>query len=138
MARDRWHYQVRTALQKEGWTITDDPYLIRVPEVPYQIDLGAERIIAAEKGAEKIAIEIKGFPDLSFHHQFHAAVGQYVNYLANMKTYEPDRALYLAVPEIVYRTYFDLRAVRTSIEHLSLKYLVFDPESETILLWNPS
>jgi len=125
MARDRWHYQVRNALEKDGWTITDDPYLIRVPEVPYQIDLGA-------------AIEIKGFPDLSFHHQFHAAVGQYVNYLANMKTYEPDRALYLAVPEKVYRTYFDLRAVRTSIEHLSLKYFVFDPQSETILLWNPS
>ena len=30
MARDKYHAQVRIALEKEGWTITHDPYFIRL------------------------------------------------------------------------------------------------------------
>nr|WP_084669062.1 element excision factor XisH family protein [Spirulina major] len=30
MAKDRFHFIVRNALEKEGWTITDDPLFLRV------------------------------------------------------------------------------------------------------------
>ncbi|MFN6535028.1 MAG: element excision factor XisH family protein [Nostoc sp. EkiNYC01] len=47
--RDAFHDAVRRALQKDGWTITDDPLRIQVEEVELLIDLGAEQLLAAEK-----------------------------------------------------------------------------------------
>ena len=58
MARDKYHYHVREALIKDGWTITDDPYYIITPGLSYPVDLGAEKIIGATKGNKKIAVEI--------------------------------------------------------------------------------
>ena len=63
MAKDIFHDAVVVALQNEGWTITHDPYTISPGEgIEYKVDLGAERIIVgAERGNEKIAVEIKSF-----------------------------------------------------------------------------
>ncbi len=36
MAKDRFHNVVRTALEKEGWVITDDPYELNVGEVDFE------------------------------------------------------------------------------------------------------
>ncbi|MFM5896387.1 MAG: element excision factor XisH family protein, partial [Dolichospermum sp.] len=60
-AKDIFHDAVRKGLEKEGWVITDDPLRIRSGRVDMQIDLGGEKILAAEKGEEKIAVEIKSF-----------------------------------------------------------------------------
>ncbi len=59
MARDKYHQAVKIALEKEGWKVTDDPLKLEFEEVRIQIDLGAERFIAAERKNEKIAVEIK-------------------------------------------------------------------------------
>ncbi len=59
MAKDIFHDLVKDALVMEGWQITHDPFSIDYGEVQMQIDLGAERLLAAERGAEKIAVEIK-------------------------------------------------------------------------------
>lgn len=54
MARDVFHQQVKNALIKDGWTITNDPLTIRISEaVKVQIDLAAENAIAAERDSEK-------------------------------------------------------------------------------------
>ena len=66
MARDIFHDNVIKALEKEDWIITNDPLSFKVGNVSVQIDLGAERLIAAERGTDKIAIEIKTFGNLSF------------------------------------------------------------------------
>ncbi|MCP4397416.1 MAG: hypothetical protein GY801_08990, partial [bacterium] len=58
--RDTYHYVVKDALIREGWTITHDPYTFDT-EPQLSTDLGAERTIAAEKGEDKIAVEIKSF-----------------------------------------------------------------------------
>lgn len=42
MARDLFHNIVRSALEKDGWVITDDPLSIRCGGVDIQIDLGVE------------------------------------------------------------------------------------------------
>ena len=54
MARDIFHPIVREALEKEGWKITHDPYRVRVKGQPFEINLGAEQMFAAQKGVEKI------------------------------------------------------------------------------------
>jgi hypothetical protein len=48
-AKDIYHDAVKNALQKEGWTITHNPLFLRVGGVDVSIDLGAEKLIAAEK-----------------------------------------------------------------------------------------
>jgi hypothetical protein len=65
-AKDIFHDCVKHALIKDGWTITHDPLRIRLARGKNLfVDLGAERLLAAEKGTEKIAIEVKSFTRLS-------------------------------------------------------------------------
>lgn len=53
MARDKIHFLVKEILEKEGWLITHDPYQLKVLEMEYEIDLGAEEIVGAEKEGKK-------------------------------------------------------------------------------------
>ena len=45
-------YLFREALEKDGWTITHDDFPFKVGKVGFRIDLGAERLLIAEKGLE--------------------------------------------------------------------------------------
>ena len=58
--RDKYHDTVKQALINEGWTITHDPYLFQT-DPKLATDLGAERLLAAERGYERIAVEVKSF-----------------------------------------------------------------------------
>ena len=73
-AKDIFHEAVRKGLEKEGWVITDDPLKLQVGGVEMYVDLGAEKIIAAEKDGEKIAVEIKSFIGSSNISEFHTAI----------------------------------------------------------------
>ena len=95
MAKDRYHHIVRKALEQEGWTITDDPLILETLKRDLEIDLGAERLIAAERGKEKIAIEIKSFLGLSQIHDFYKALGQFNYYSLALEEQEPDRTLFI-------------------------------------------
>ncbi len=65
-AKDIYHETVKNAMVKDGWKITHDPFRIRLARGKNLfVDLGAERLIAAEKGLEKIAVEIKSFRQAS-------------------------------------------------------------------------
>jgi len=57
------------------------------------VDLGAEKLIAATKDHQKIAVEIKSF--LEAISEFHTALGQFLNYRAVLKRKDPDRVLFL-------------------------------------------
>lgn len=61
MAKDKFHDAVKNALIKEEWTITDDPLFLQFGGVDLFVDLGAEKMIAAQKGNHRIAVEIKSF-----------------------------------------------------------------------------
>ena len=58
---DIYHDLVKAALEAEGWTITHDPYFLSVGGTELYIDLGAEKLIAAVKQNQKIAVEVKSF-----------------------------------------------------------------------------
>ncbi|MBP8252734.1 MAG: hypothetical protein KAX40_10235 [Herpetosiphon sp.] len=78
--RDIFHQAVRQALINDGWTVTDDPLLVKFGSIDFYIDLGAEKLIAAHKADVKIAVEVKGFLGASLVSEFHAALGQFLNY----------------------------------------------------------
>ncbi|XPM60455.2 MAG: XisH family protein [Leptolyngbya sp. IPPAS B-1204] len=110
-AKDIFHAQVKAALETEGWTITHDPYHIDFGFVDLYIDLRAEQLIAATREGRKIAVEIKSFLGASTIKEFHAAVGQFINYRIALEEMEPERQLYLAVPHLavpqdVYNRFF--------------------------------
>ena len=134
-AKDIFHDAVRKGLEKEGWVITDDPLRIRSGRVDMQIDLGAEKIIAAERGNEKIAVEIKSFIGSSNISEFHTALGQFLNYRVALEEQQPNRVLYLAVPQGAYKTFFNLPFVETVIERFQLNLVVYDPNNEVIVAW---
>jgi hypothetical protein len=74
-AKDFYHHQVRTALIRDGWEITHDPYTLPIGIDRVFVDLGAEAPIAAEKGERRIAVEIKSFRGASDLHDFEQALG---------------------------------------------------------------
>ncbi len=79
MARDKLHEVVRTALEKDGWTITVDPLRLVVGSDTMYVDLAAERLLAASRAEEQIAVEVKGFNEPTTISGFHSVVGQYIN-----------------------------------------------------------
>ena len=99
------------------------------------IDLGAERIIAAEKGNKKIAVEIKSFSDDSLISMFHKAVGQYDNYQIALEDEEPNRILFLAVPESVYDSFFQEPFIQKVIAKRDIKIIVYQPDNENSIIW---
>ncbi len=133
--KDIFHNTVKKALINEGWTITADPLPIRLGGVEMYIDLGAEKLIAAEKIDQKIAIEIKSFSSPSSIYDFHLAVGQFMNYRLALEEDDPERILYLAVPVDTYKTFFALKFIQTAIHSYQLNLIVYDTEKEVIIKW---
>ena len=136
MAKDRFHQVVKTALTKDGWNVTHDPLPIKVGGVDMEIDLGAERLLAAERGEQKIAVEVKSFlATASAISEFHTALGPFINYRAALRLKEPERTLYLAVPDLVYNRFFQLDFPASMLQENSVKMIVYDIEMEQISLW---
>ncbi|GAX38071.1 fdxN element excision controlling factor protein [Nodularia sp. NIES-3585] len=78
-AKDIFHNTVKVALEKDGWQITHDPLSFQLSEqIRIRIDLGAQKLIAAEKDQQKIAVEVKSFIGMSAISEFHTAVGQFL------------------------------------------------------------
>lgn len=104
-AKDFYHDAVKEALIKDGWTITDDPLILPAAFTNVYIDLSAERVICAEKGIEKIAVEIKSFIGHSGLNDLEKALGQFFIYLNALEEKELERNLYLAVPSGFYKSF---------------------------------
>jgi hypothetical protein len=136
-AKDIFHDAIKASLINAGWRITDDPLSIQVGGVEMYIDLGAEKIIAAEKAGEKIAVEIKSFSGSSSIYDFHLAVGQFMNYRLALKEKAPERRLYLAVPMDTYESFFTLKFVQTAIEDYQLYLIIYDIDKQVIVEWKP-
>lgn len=134
-AKDLFHDACRMALIKDGWNVTDDPLTLTFGIFDLFIDFGAERLIAAEKGTEKIAVEVKSFVAQSFVSEFHRAIGQFINYQTALEAEEPDRQIYLGIPLETYEQYFQNLFPRTVIERHNIKLMVYDVRSEEVVKW---
>lgn len=134
-ARDIFHNAVKIALEKDNWIVTHDPLTLEFGLGSLYVDLGAERIIAAERSNEKIAVEIKSFLSGSTVSAFHTALGQYLNYRLLMQSQYPEYKLYLAIPSSTYDSFFQLPFVQTTIQQYQLKLAVYVPEKQEIVKW---
>jgi hypothetical protein len=130
--RDNIHDIFRKALENDGWTITHDPLPVKIGNKSSQIDLGAERILAAEKGSEKIAVEIKSFITSSTITEFYRALGQFDLYSRAMKRQYPGRKLFLGLPKIIYKELYQDIFDFEDFEDLNHQIIVLDIDKTTL------
>lgn len=104
-------------------------------DIEFFIDLGAEKVIAAEKDGLKIAVEIKSFLGASDITDFHTALGQFLNYRYALKKQNPERVLYLAVSRDVYEDFFSRPFIQEVMAEYRLKLIIFEVMREEIVLW---
>ena len=141
MARlDKYHLNVKIALENDGWEVTHDPYVLKLKDDDekvsnYPIDLGAEKVIAAQRGTEKIAVEVKTFESSSVINEYHKALGQYMDYLAGLEIQEPNRKLYLALSTRAYQDLMKNPLSKLSINRFSINLLIVDIETNKITKW---
>ena len=136
MAKDLFHEAVREALIKEGWNITHDPLRIPIDGTFLEVDIAAENILAAERGKEKIAVEVKSFLGKSFMNDFHTAMGQYLDYKSAMEDFEPERIVFLALPsKIQQHPVFNGNFVQKRFREENVKLIIFDPLINEITTW---
>jgi hypothetical protein len=101
------------------------------------VDLGAERVLTAEKGNQRIAAELKTFSGASEVYDLSRAVGQYFLYRSVLARTDPDRVLYLAVHSEVYNDVFEASLGQLMREDYGFPLLVFDVLKEEVVRWIP-
>lgn len=132
--KDRYHDAVRTALVKDGWTITHDPLRLEVGKSKLYVDLAAERLIAADKGEQRIAVEVKSFLGHSVIADFEDALGQYLLYGRVLQGTHPGRLLWIAMPQEAFDELFNDPEWDQLRQGLA-RILVYEPAEEVIIRW---
>ena len=134
--RDFYHEAFKEALVKDGWTITHDPLaLLSKVEGGLQTDIGAEKVITAEKGWKKIAVEIRSFTTPSALHEFIKSTGQYRAYKLAMNLKKSDRFLYIAIPSFAWKVIANKEIVQALIDDVNMKIILYDPIEKNIDAW---
>lgn len=136
-AKDIYHNTVKTALQKDGWIITHDPFPLQIGKKRLSADLGAERLISAEKETQKIVVEVKSFVGQSDVRDLEQALGQYILYRQILDEMGSKRELYLAVSGPTFNSVFSIEIGQVLLKNKIIKLIVFDNENEDIVQWIP-
>lgn len=136
-AKDIYHDTVKRALQKDGWTITHDPFPLQIGKKRLSADLGADRPIGFEKGIQRIVVEVKSFVGQSDVKDLEQALGQYVLYRQILNEMGVERSLYLAISQPTFNSIFTIELGQVLIKNQVVKLIVFDDESEAIVQWIP-
>jgi hypothetical protein len=97
--------------------------------------LGAQRLIAAEKAHRRIAVEVKSFLGPSEMADLENALGQFVLYRAILAERDPERSLYLAVPQPTMIDVFSDSFGELLLGNKLARVFGFDPEKEEITQW---
>jgi hypothetical protein len=133
--KDLYHDVVANALRTDGWTITHDPLVLAIGRRDIYVDCGAEHPITAEKEGRKIAVEVKSFVGPSIVHDLEQALGQYGLYRMVLAQDEPQRQLFLAIPEGTYEGIFREPLGQLVLAEGHMYMLVFNPSQEVIVRW---
>ena len=122
---------------KDGWTITHDPLRLEFGGVRGRADLGAVRLLAAERGVERIAVEVKSFLGPSPVADFEQALGQFNLYHVLLKRTDPHRTLFLAVDQGTHGNLFAREGIRAVVAEFRVAVLVVNISTETVSAWVP-
>ncbi len=138
--RDTIHDAVKQALRKDGWEITDDPYVISYGERFLFVDMGATetdegRFIGAQLQEKRIAVEIKEFRSRSPILDLEQAIGQYVLYRLLLGKVDPTREIWLAVTDKIYDEIFSEPVGELVVSELPMRLIVINTEKAEVHQW---
>jgi hypothetical protein len=135
-ALDIFHNLVKQALIKANWTITHDPFPLKWKKRNLSIDLGAEKLLAAENKTDKILVEVKSFLSESRIADLQQALGQYILYQYILQETFPERKLYLAIPKSAYLDLFEGDEFgKILLDKHKLNLIVYATDKEEIVKW---
>lgn len=126
---------------KDGWQITNDPYVISYGERFLFIDLGAtgnetmSQFIGAQRQDRRIAVEIKDFRGRSAIESLEQAIGQYMLYQLLLAQVDPAREIYLAISDVVYDEIFSEPIGKLVIDELPMRLVVIDLQQTEVKQW---
>jgi hypothetical protein len=138
-AKDRIHDIVVRALRKDGWRIEREQPEMSLEGNKIYIDILAERtLITAERDAERIAVEVKGFTGPSEVVDLRDAIGQYMLYRSVLPHFDPDRTLFLAVDETTATTGILNSLMGRNVLHAAqVNVVIIDIVQEEVVSWMP-
>ncbi|GAB4456111.1 MAG: hypothetical protein OHK0029_13490 [Armatimonadaceae bacterium] len=97
--------------------------------------MGAERLIGAERGEEKIAVEIESFLKASTFHEMHSALGQHQVYLAVLEKVDPERKQFIALSTTAYDDLLSHDTFTLIVERYAVALIVVRIANEEIEEW---
>jgi XisH protein len=108
---------------------------LKIGTLKLEVDLGAEKLVIAQKDNQKIAVEVKSFLRASKITDFYQAFGQFFPYKVALEELEPDREIYLAIPEPIYQILFGEILIQKVLEKYPMKLIVYTTDTEEIKSW---
>ena len=130
-AKDKYHDTVIRALEKDGWLIESEQYVLIVENRVLWIDL----LISDSDKQETLLVEVKSFTSASQVEDLANAIGKYFLYSAILEDNDAKIPLYLAIPETAYHGIFNEALGQIVMDKLNLSIIVYNPELEVILQW---
>lgn len=133
--RDKIHYAVRRALEKDGWEILNDPYRLPLKNTIVRIDLEAGKMIEVGKGQKRILVEIKSLDYSSLLYSFYGAYGQYDFYREELEQQNINKRIYLATSMQVYEGMQNIPELISWLNRKKVNLLFVDLPKEKIVKW---
>lgn len=129
--------QIIHALEKDGWTIRNKPFMIRTDRRSMLADLRVQRTLNG-RSEQIIIVEVKCFtnPKVDLP-ELYTAIGQYEIYRAALRKEQSAPPLYLALPDTAYNRLMNDSAFRNALEGANIKMLIVDIEKEEVVRWIP-
>jgi hypothetical protein len=90
--------------------------------------------VEAEKEGRKICVEVKSWLN-TFNQDWYTSFGQYLSYQEAITEERLPYTLYLAVPQDTYVEHFTNRHIQKLVAKNSVRLIIFDINTSTILLW---
>lgn len=131
---DDCHPQVVRALEKDGWLIDQEPFVLHVDERLCFVDFSMKRGINGTS-QQIMLIEVTCFPDRNrITPDLYGAIGQYLIYRAMVIESERSIPLYLSVPHDVFTEHFDKVVMRAVNDH-DIKLVIINLDEERVERW---
>ena len=134
MADDAILPQVKNALRKDGWTVSDEPFTIEYESDRFYADIYAVREEAG-KARRVIIVEVKTFGAPSPMREFEQALGQYEIYRDLLEVNALDYDLYLAIDTVAHRKLLMRPTFPLICKRHHVALLIVETKTEEIIQW---